>query len=91
MSNDEIDYSLLPGHALSPGEIYIEMKKRLDAGARAAAMATVVKTSGSTPQQVGAKMVVFEDGSVIGMVCGGQMYVLIERWSYDDDDEVGSK
>jgi xanthine/CO dehydrogenase XdhC/CoxF family maturation factor len=127
MSNNEIDYSLLPGHALSPGEIYIEMKKRLDAGARAAAMATVVKTSGSTPQQVGAKMVVFDDGSVIGtvgggcveadiyaearevlrtgideiyqfnladeyedaegMVCGGQMHVLIERWSYDDEDE----
>jgi xanthine dehydrogenase accessory factor len=127
MSNDEINYSLLPGHALSPGEIYMEMKKRLDAGARAAAMATVVKTSGSTPQQVGAKLVVFDDGSVIGtvgggcveadiyaearevlrtgiddiyqfnladeyedaegMVCGGQMHVLIERWSYDDDDE----
>ncbi|HEX8183385.1 MAG TPA: XdhC family protein [Blastocatellia bacterium] len=127
MSNDEMDYSLLPGHALSPGEIFLEMKKRLDAGDRAAAMATVLKTSGSTPQQVGAKMVVFEDGSVIGtvgggcveadiyaearevlrtgkddlfqfnlagdyeddegMVCGGQMYVFIERWSYEGDDE----
>jgi len=127
MSKDETDYSLLPGSALSPGEIFIAMKKRLDAGERAAAMATVVKTSGSTPQQVGAKMVVFEDGSVIGtvgggcveadiyaearevlrtgnddifefnladdyedsegMVCGGQMYVFIERWSYEDDEE----
>lgn len=127
MSNDGIDYSLLPGGALSPGEIFIAMKKRLDAGEHAAAMATVVKTSGSTPQQVGAKMVVFEDGSVIGtvgggcveadiyaearevlrtgkddifqfnladdyedsegMVCGGQMYVFIERWSYEDDEQ----
>lgn len=127
MSNNEIDYSKLPGHSLSPGEIILEMKKRLDAGARAAAMATVVKTSGSTPQQVGAKMVIFDDGSVIGtvgggcveadiyaearevlrtgvndiyhfnladdyedsegMVCGGQMYVLIERWSYEDDEK----
>jgi xanthine dehydrogenase accessory factor len=88
-------------------------------------MATVVKTRGSTPQQVGAKMVIFDDGSFIGtvgggcveadiwaearevlrtgktdiyhfnlnddyedaegMVCGGQMDVLIERWSRDPD------
>ena len=110
------------GHSLSAGEIYIEMKRRLDQGARAA-MATVVNTRGSTPQQVGAKMVIFDDGSFIGtvgggcveadiwaeanevlrtkttglfhfnladeyedsegMVCGGQMDVLIEPWSYD--------
>jgi len=108
------------GRSLSPGEIYIEMKRRLDLGARAA-MATVVKTRGSTPQQVGAKMVIFDDGTFIGtvgggcveadiwaearevlrtgtsdiyrfnlndeyedsegMVCGGQMEVLIERWA----------
>jgi xanthine dehydrogenase accessory factor len=88
-------------------------------------MATVVKTKGSTPQQVGAKMVVFEDGSFIGtvgggcveadiyaicretletgemdvhefnlnddyaqadgMVCGGTMFVLIERWTPEDE------
>ena len=110
------------GRSLSAGEIYIEMKRRLESGARAA-MATVVKTRGSTPQQAGAKMVIFDDGSFIGtvgggcveadiwaearevlrsgkadlyhfnlndeyddaegMVCGGQMDVLIERWSYD--------
>jgi xanthine dehydrogenase accessory factor len=107
------------GHSLSAGEIFIEMKRRLDLGSRAA-MATVVKTRGSTPQQAGAKMVIFEDGTFIGtvgggcveadiwaearevldtgkggiyhfnlndeyedaegMVCGGQMDVLIERW-----------
>ena len=112
-----------PGRSLSAGEIFTEMKRRLDGGARAA-MATVVKTRGSTPQQVGAKMVIFEDGSFIGtvgggcveadiwaearevlitgktdiyhfdlndeyedaegMVCGGQMDVLIERWSYEE-------
>ena len=111
------------GRSMSAGEIYIEMKRRLDLGSRAA-MATVVKTRGSTPQQVGAKMVIFDDGSFIGtvgggcveadiwaearevlssgktdiyhfnltdeyedsegMVCGGQMDVLIERWSYND-------
>lgn len=107
---------------LSAGEVYLEMKRRLEGGAKAA-MATVVKTRGSTPQQCGAKMVVFNDGSFIGtvgggcveadiwaeakevlrsgktgifhfdlagdvedddgMVCGGQMDVLIEPWSYE--------
>src|SRR6185312_2571597 len=113
-----------PGRSMSAGEIYIEMKRRLDEGSRAA-MATVFRTRGSTPQQVGAKMVIFDDGSFIGtvgggcveadiwaearevlrlgkadifhfnladeyedaegMVCGGQMDVLIERWADGDD------
>jgi xanthine dehydrogenase accessory factor len=113
------------GHPLTSAEIYRELKRRLDNGTRAAAMATVVKTKGSTPQQAGAKLVVFDDGSFIGtvgggcveadiyaeckevlrtgkadiyefnlndeyedadgMVCGGTMYVLIDRWSYEDD------
>ena len=113
---------VIPGRSMSAGEIYIEMKRRLELGARAA-MATVVKTRGSTPQQVGAKMVIFDDGTFIGtvgggcveadiwaeardvlrtgktsiyhfnlnddyaeaegMVCGGQMDVLIERWAPD--------
>lgn len=112
------------GRAMTAGEIYMEMKRRLDNGTRAAAMATIVVTKGSTPQQVGAKIVVFDDGSFIGtvgggcieadiyaeckevlrtgkagifhfnlnddfedeegMVCGGQMDVVIERWSYHD-------
>ena len=115
--------NILAGRSLSPLEIYLEMKKRLDQGAKAAAMATVIKTRGSTPQRAGAKLVVFDDGSFIGtvgggcveadiwaearevlrtgetgifhfnlagdfedeegMVCGGQMDVLIERWSYE--------
>src|SRR5438876_12122301 len=122
MSNVQ-EADLLPGRSLGAGEIYIEMKRRLDGGARAA-MATVLRTRGSTPQQVGAKMVIFDDGSFIGtvgggcveadiwaeardvlstgksdiyhfnlndeyedaegMVCGGQMDVLIERWGDDD-------
>ena len=114
----------LSGRSLSAGEIYVEMKRRIERGARAA-MATVVKTRGSTPQQTGAKMVIFDDGSFIGtvgggcveadiwaearevlrtgqtdiyhfnlndeyedaegMVCGGQMDVLIERWGDNDN------
>jgi xanthine dehydrogenase accessory factor len=113
---------------LSPAEVFREMYRRFDHGAQAAAMATVVKTKGSTPQQVGAKMVVFDDGSFIGtvgggcveadiyaicretlesgkmeihefnlnddyaqadgMVCGGTMFVLIERWTPDDERYV---
>ena len=120
---DTHNTDLLAGRSLSAGEIYIEMKRRLDKGSRAA-MATVVKTRGSTPQQAGAKMVIFDDGSFIGtvgggcveadiwaearevlnsgktdiyhvnlndeyedsegMVCGGQMDVLIERWALDE-------
>ena len=115
--------NILAGRSLNPLEVYLEMKKRLDQGAKAAAMATVIKTRGSTPQRAGAKLVVFDDGSFIGtvgggcveadifaearevlrtgeagifhfnlagdfeddegMVCGGQMDVLIERWSYE--------
>src|ERR1700730_16673892 len=122
--SDVLETDTLPGRSLGPGEIYIEMKRRLDSGA-SAAMATVLRTRGSTPQQVGAKMVIFDDGSFIGtvgggcveadiwaeardvlrtgksdiyhfnlndeyedaegMVCGGQMDVLIERWGDDDN------
>ena len=35
------------------------------------AMATIVQTRGSTPRKVGAKMVVFADGLLIGSIGGG--------------------
>ena len=125
---ESFDFRKLFGASLSSAEIFREMYKRFDDGARAAAMATVVKTKGSTPQQVGAKMVVFDDGAFIGtvgggcveadiyaicretlesggmgihefnlnddyaqadgMVCGGTMFVLIERWTPDDERYV---
>jgi xanthine dehydrogenase accessory factor len=62
--------NLLAGRSLSPVEIYLEMAKRLEQGG-CAAMATIIKTKGSTPQQLGAKLVVFDDGSFIGTVGGG--------------------
>lgn len=66
--NDEID--VLATAPLSAVEIYAEMRRRLSEGA-SAVMATVIRARGSTPQQVGAKMVVFDDGSFIGTVGGG--------------------
>src|ERR1051326_500755 len=115
------DLRKLFGAPMSSAEVFREMYKRFDNGASAGAMAAVIKTKGSTPQQTGAKMVVFDDGSFIGtvgggcveadiyaicretmetgdmkihefnlnddyaeaegMVCGGTMFVLIERWT----------
>ena len=37
----------------------------------AVALATVVATKGSTPQKVGAKMIVLPDGKLVGTVGGG--------------------
>jgi xanthine dehydrogenase accessory factor len=38
-----------------------------------AAVATVVKTVGSSPRDVGSKMLVYPDGSIVGSVGGGEM------------------
>jgi xanthine dehydrogenase accessory factor len=38
-----------------------------------AALATVVKTRGATPRDVGAKMLVYPDGAIVGSVGGGEM------------------
>ncbi len=43
-----------------------------------AALATVIETKGSTPREVGAKMLVFEDGTTVDTVGGGaiEMFVI---------------
>jgi xanthine dehydrogenase accessory factor len=51
-------------------DVYRAVVKALDEGARAA-LVTIVSTSGSTPQRVGAKMLVFEDGRIAGTIGGG--------------------
>src|SRR6187399_3006322 len=38
-----------------------------------AALATVVKTMGSSPRAVGAKMLIYADGEIVGSVGGGEM------------------
>jgi xanthine dehydrogenase accessory factor len=69
MTNDLMSRIIL-NRALSKHEIYAEMKRRLEQGDKAV-MATIVRAKGSTPQQVGAKIVVFDDGTFIGTVGGG--------------------
>jgi xanthine dehydrogenase accessory factor len=111
---------------LTQNEVYQEITKSQAAGRRLA-VATIVATSGSTPQRTGAKLLVFEDGKMMGtvgggcveadvwaeakealvenkprlcrftlrdnpdvppdeegMVCGGEMEVLIEVWNKDE-------
>lgn len=51
-------------------EVFRAVVRALDEGERAA-LVTIVSTSGSTPQRVGAKMLVFEDGRTVGTIGGG--------------------
>jgi xanthine dehydrogenase accessory factor len=50
-------------------EIYQEIAKPCPEGRRA--LATIIKTRGSTPRKVGAKMLVFPDGRFLGTIGGG--------------------
>ena len=47
-----------------------EAQKRAAGGERGVT-ATIVSTRGSTPREVGAKMIVFEDGLLMGSIGGG--------------------
>lgn len=53
-------------------DIYEEILKLRSEG-RASSLATVVQCNGSTPQKVGAKMLVKDDGSIIGTIGGGSL------------------
>ena len=55
---------------LTQVEVYEEITRARENGHRLA-VATIIATSGSTPQQVGAKLLVFEDGRMMGTVGGG--------------------
>lgn len=55
---------------LTQGEVYDEITRAQVAGRRLA-VATIITTSGSTPQRTGAKLLVFEDGRMMGTVGGG--------------------
>ena len=51
-------------------EVFQAVGKALQKG-ESAALVTIIKTQGSTPQRVGAKMLVFADGRSIGTIGGG--------------------
>ena len=51
-----------------------DILKEIDAilrGTANGALATIVKTKGSTPRKAGAKLLVRPDGRAIGTICGG--------------------
>lgn len=51
-------------------EIFAEVDRLLKLG-QSLVLATVMRTQGSTPRKAGAKMIVREDGSCTGTICGG--------------------
>jgi xanthine dehydrogenase accessory factor len=51
-------------------EVFAAVADALDRG-EAAALVTIVATHGSTPQRVGAKMLVYADGRIVGTIGGG--------------------
>lgn len=55
---------------LTQNEVYDEITRAQRDG-RKLAVATIITTSGSTPQRTGAKLLVFDDGRMMGTVGGG--------------------
>ena len=55
---------------IAPADLYRSISEANSSGERVV-VATVTQTRGSTPQQRGAKMLFFENGSVAGTVGGG--------------------
>src|SRR4029077_13512645 len=51
-------------------EVFEALTQALDRG-EDAALVTIVSAQGSTPQRVGAKMLVFADGRMVGTIGGG--------------------
>lgn len=52
---------------------------RLRAEGKRAVLATIVRTQGSTPREVGAKMLVYEDGSIRETIGGGSLEAAVIR------------
>lgn len=55
---------------LTQSEVYAEISKAKSDG-NALAVATIITTSGSTPQRTGAKLLVYDNGKMLGTVGGG--------------------
>jgi xanthine dehydrogenase accessory factor len=57
-------------------EIFREIAEHLEGG-RPFVLATLIKTSGSVPRYVGAKMLVFPDGTISGTIGGGNFEKMV--------------
>lgn len=55
---------------LTHSQVFEQIARARAAGTRLA-VATIIATSGSTPQETGAKLLVLEDGTMMGTVGGG--------------------
>lgn len=89
---------------MTDADLYKKLVEKLKAGIPTA-MATIISAHGSTPRNVGAKMLVFADASTVGTIGGGcgesqvlrvAMEALLTRREptivlVDLSDEVGSK
>ena len=64
------------------GNLILELSKAINES-RAAAFVTVISAGGSTPRDAGAKMLVFEDGSIRGTVGGGTLEALSIKQAVD--------
>jgi xanthine dehydrogenase accessory factor len=51
-------------------EVFAALAQALEAGEETA-LVTIVSSNGSTPQRVGAKMLVYADGRTVGTIGGG--------------------
>lgn len=51
-------------------ELFLEIDRRRSRGERVA-IATIIRAKGSTPRELGAKMVVTQEGTVVGTIGGG--------------------
>ncbi len=51
-------------------KFYAELKGLLDSD-KAAAVATIIESKGATPREVGAKMIILDEGQIMGTVGGG--------------------
>jgi xanthine dehydrogenase accessory factor len=56
---------------------------RLKAEGKRAVLATIVRAQGSTPREVGAKMLVYEDGSIRETIGGGNLEAAVIREALD--------
>lgn len=51
-------------------DIFKRVMELKESGTKAA-VATIIRTKGSTPQVIGAKMIIYPDGKIVGTIGGG--------------------